>query len=105
VTLRKCDKSGCTPVEQIRGKMGRGDYADVIKSHEFVGPSASSAVDRISAENLHEIVEMNDEIKDDFRICCLTCGKATGWNRQDAPGMPGAGADYTRKKWNEGTVA
>jgi hypothetical protein len=46
-------------------------------------------------------VEMSENNKTDFRICCKTCGKATPWGAQDIPGMPGAGADWTRKRWNE----
>lgn len=105
MSLYKCVNDNCNPVEQIRGEMGPGDYVDVAMAHEFVGPGAGSAVHRDSATNLHELVEMEEDNKTDTRICCLTCGKATGWNRRDAPGMPGAGADYTRKLWNEGVEA
>ena len=100
--LKKCDKPDCNPVEQTRGDLGPGDYADVVKAHRWVGPSADSAVNGLTAENLHELCEMEEANKPDFRICCMTCGKATGWNRRDAPNMPEAGADYTRKLWNNG---
>lgn len=101
--LKKCAKKDCKPVEQTRGDMGRGDYADVIKSHRHVTPSPSqSSVDMKSSHDLHLLVEMEEDNKSDYRICCLTCGKATGWQRRDAPGMPGVGVEFTQKKWNEG---
>jgi hypothetical protein len=99
--LKTCGKKGCRPVEQVRGQMGPGDYADVIASHRHVRPSADSAVNMESAQDMHLLVEMNDEIKDDVRICCLTCGKATGWQRPDAPGMPGVGIEFSRNHWNK----
>lgn len=79
--LKTCGKDGCNPVEQVRGEMGPGDY--------FGQP-----------EDYHTQVEMHDDIRNDFRICCKKCGKATGWNHKDLPNMPGAGADYVRKVWN-----
>ena len=101
--LNKCEREDCNPVEQIRGEMGPGDYADVMKTHAFVPPwDSSTSVTSSSASKLHQLVEMNDSLRNDFRICCMTCGRVTGWNKRDAPGMPGAGADYTRKLWNDG---
>lgn len=80
--LKTCGKDGCNPVEQVRGAMGPGDYFG-------------------QSEDYHTQVEMHDGIRDDFRICCMKCGKATGWNQKDLPNMPGAGADYVRKVWND----
>lgn len=101
MALKTCGNSECNPVEQTRGDMGEGDYVDVIKAHEFVGPGPGSNVHRDTAVRLHEMAEMHDGIRNDFRICCLTCGKATGWNQRDLPNMPEAGADYVRKQWDK----
>lgn len=99
--LKTCGKEGCRPVEQKRGRMGRGDYVDVIKAHEHVVPNPSvSAVDMNSSHDLHLLVEQSDDGKDDTRICCMTCGKVTPWQRQDAPGMPGVGIIFTQNLWN-----
>lgn len=109
--LKTCSTDGCCPVEQTRGQIGAGDYHDVIAANriqrfggveqpEKYGTPASPD-DGASDDQLH--VEMNDDIKDDFRICCSKCGKATPWQKSDAPGMPGAGQDFTRKVWNEKT--
>jgi hypothetical protein len=101
--LKTCGKEACNPVEQVRGKMGPGDYADVIIAHRYVPPwDTTTKINAETAQDLHLHVEVDESGKDDFRICCLTCGKATGWNKSDAPGMPGVGRDFTRKRWNEG---
>jgi hypothetical protein len=81
MALSAC-KCGGMPVEQVRDKMGPGDY--------FGHP-----------EDYHTKVEMFDAIRNDVRISCPKCGKHTGWNKADAPGMPGAGLDFLHKKWNE----
>lgn len=80
--LNKCARPGCNPVEQIRGQMGPGDYPG-------------------QADDYYTRVEMDDDIRNDVRVCCKTCGVTGGWCKADAPGMPGAGADYMRKLWNE----
>lgn len=99
--LNTCGAEGCNPVEQTRGRMGPGDYADVIKSHRHVTPNPSnSLVDMVSSHDLHLIVERDESSQDDVRICCMTCGRVTGWQRRDAPGMPGVGVDFTRQQWN-----
>jgi len=100
--LKKCAKKDCKPVEQTRGNMGHGDYVDVIKSHQHVTRGPSSDVDMDSSHDLHLLVDKEEDNKSDCRICCMTCGKVTGWQRRDAPGMPGVGIEFTRKKWNEG---
>lgn len=46
-------------------------------------------------------VEITPVNANDFRICCKKCGKATAWNPKDLPGMEGAGADWTRKRWDD----
>ncbi len=84
--LNKCKDEKCDPVEQVRDKMGPGDYTNMD-------------------ENYFEHVEMDDSIRDDVRICCKTCGIASGWCKADAPGMPGAGRDYMVKLWNEAHLA
>lgn len=109
--LKTCGKDGCCPVEQIRGEMRPGDYFDVIANNRIGVPGALpepekygipiSEGDDCGDNRPEHCVEMNDAIKDSFRICCKMCGKATPWGAQDIPGMPGAGADWTRKKWND----
>jgi hypothetical protein len=100
MNLKQCGKNGCRPVEQTRGQMGHGDYADVIASHRHVVPNpAQSFVDMESSHDLHTLVEMDESAKNDFRVCCMKCGKTTPWQMPDAPGMPGVGIDYTRKRW------
>lgn len=98
--LKTCTKEGCRPVEQTRGQMGHGDYMDVIVAHRYVVPNPASSVDMVSSHDLHLIVDADKDSASDFRICCMTCGKATGWQRRDAPGMPGVGIEFTRKTWN-----
>lgn len=102
--LKTCGKTSCNPVQQTRGEMGHGDYVDVIISHEHVRPNpAESKVDMYSSYDLHAIVEMDEDNKSDIRVCCKTCGKVTGWQRRDAPGMPGVGIEFSRSTWN-GTI-
>ena len=89
------------PVLQTRGKMGHGDYMDVIKSHEHVRPNESeSRVNMDTAWDLHLLAEMEEDNKTDIRVCCMSCGKVTGWQRRDAPGMPEVGIYHTIKTWN-----
>lgn len=109
--LKKCSNPDCDPREQIRGEMKAGDYYDVIAAnrieraggvpepHKYGVPVTGNGC---GDNNPAHCVEMDPSGKDDFRICCKTCGKTTPWGYQDFPSMPGAGADYTRKKWNEG---
>lgn len=117
--LNTCGKEGCCPVEQIRGEIGPGEHYDVIANNRverfggvpepekygiIIWPTVAGNFD--CGENRPEhCVEMTDAMKDSFRICCKTCGKATPWGAQDIPGMPGAGADWTRKNWNDKTAA
>lgn len=111
--LNTCTKDGCCPVEQIRGEMGAGDYFDVIVHNsggkwggvpepEKYGYALREGEDPPEGVSREHCVEMSEHNASDFRICCKVCGKATPWGTQDIPGMPGAGADWTRKKWNDG---
>ena len=106
-----CTNPACEPIEQIRGQMKPGDYYDVIVSNrkQVMGSISDPELYGYQIEDGQEVpegiraehcVEMNDNLRNSFRICCKTCGKATPWGAQDFPGMPGAGADWTRKKWN-----
>lgn len=112
--LKPCDKEGCFPVEQIRGEMGQGDYYDVTISNRYRPggveepekygiPIRANAAGHFDCgdNNPSLCVELHDGNSSDFRICCKTCGKATPWGARDIPGMPGAGADWIRKRWNE----
>lgn len=113
--LKTCSKPDCCPLEQTRGKMGVGDYHDVIANNrvERVGGvpepykygipiwADSGGHFACGEHNPIHCVEMDESGKNDFRVCCKTCGKTTPWGRSDFTGMPEAGADYTRKKWNE----
>ncbi len=120
-------QNGCQPVEQVRGEMGPGDYYDIIAYNRVPVPGAvpepekygfqiwdqSSkpwGIEGFADERVYQVpdgirpehcVEMNENNKNDFRICCKTCGKATPWGAKDFPGMPDAGADWIRKRWSE----
>jgi hypothetical protein len=78
--------------------MGPGDYKDVELNNgpdfKFPGP-LHKTVDH------YLVVELHDGNRNDFRICCLTCGVATQWVQRDLPSLPEAGADYVRKLWNK----
>jgi hypothetical protein len=79
--------------------MGPGDYKDVeVGTGQFWDGGAGR---HLSVDH-YKYVEINDRNRNDFRICCLTCGKHTGWSIRDFPNMPGAGADWVRKTWNHG---
>jgi hypothetical protein len=93
--LKKCHSDTCEPIEQVRGKMGPGDYFDVIHANPIGHPGAIP-----NPETYGDRVERAPDGEKDFRICCKTCGLATPWNKANIPGMPGAGEDYTRKLWN-----
>lgn len=109
--LKTCGKQSCQPTEQIRGAMGPGDYFDVIVNNRIPVPGAIPEPEKYgvpirTAQDVGDhdpahCVEMDDANRDDFRICCKTCGRATPWNKSDAPGMPGVGQDWSRKLWNE----
>lgn len=115
--LKTCSKPDCQPLEQTRGDMGQGDYHDVIVNNRVERAGGvpdpkkygipiwanSNGYYECGEHNAVHCVEMDESGKTDFRICCKTCGKTTPWGYNDFPGMPGAGADYTRKKWNEQT--
>ncbi len=112
MTLKTCGKEDCCPLEQIRGQMGVGDYYDVIVHNsggrwggvpepEKYGYPLRAGEDVPEGIKPEHCVETNEAGSNDFRICCKTCGKATPWGANDIPGMPGAGADWTRKKWND----
>lgn len=109
--MKTCGKPNCNPVEQIRGKVGAGDYHDVIAANggrlggvaepaKYGKPADPSKW--VDGQDDGHHVEVDDSNRDDYRIVCTICGRATGWNKQDAPGMPGVGKDFTQKKWDEG---
>lgn len=83
------------PVEQIRGKMAKGDYFDAI-ANSMDEPKLA----RLS-EDYHLEVDLNDDNRTDFRIICGKCFLSTGWMKADAPGMPGALMHVGREKWKE----
>jgi hypothetical protein len=112
--LKTCGKDGCMPLEQIRGELRPGDYHDVIANNRSGFPGAVPEPEKYGIpvegedcgdNNPAHCVEINDGNRNDFRICCGACGKATPWAAKDLPGMPDAGADWTRKKWNEAAEA
>lgn len=89
---------------QVRGKMTNADYFDVWQNDGMEG-----YLDRIPQKNKKRGVEsdeyeaeLHDDNKSDVRIICKKCHKTTGWNKADAPGMPGAGVDFLTRRWNEG---
>lgn len=91
--LNPCSDCGAPAVEQVRGKMGPGDY----KKMQSVDKKGHWYDD----DDFYLKVEMNDVIRDDFRISCTKCDNATGWNKRDLPNMPGIGTQYTIGLWNE----
>jgi hypothetical protein len=101
MTLKKCKADGCKPMLQIRGDMGEGDYADVSAAHRGQIFDALAGVPEHDTKDHYKYVEVDDANRDDFRICCLKCGKATGW-RKESTDAPGAIKDFIVKQWNEG---
>lgn len=108
--LKTCANPGCEPLEQTRGEMKPGDYHDIIianrgnpwsdiKEPEKYGVLAGTP-EAVLPENNGYVVEISDDGRADFRICCKVCGRATPWNKSDAPGMPGIGKVFTRNLWN-----
>lgn len=111
MTLKTCGRADCAPVEQTRGDMRPGDYHDIIAANSperwggIKEPHKYGVVQgspEAAAADAAHIVEMNDADRDDYRICCKFCGKATPWNKCDAPGMPGVGKMFTQNRWNGG---
>lgn len=111
MALKTCGTAKCCPVEQVRSEMAPGDYHDVIAANPpgaerwgGVPDSAKYGIPQGSPEaeaaNQAHVVEADPANASDVRICCRTCGKATGWNKADAPGMPGVGLMFTRNLWN-----
>lgn len=96
--LKKCSDPGCDPREQVRGEMGPGDYKDVEFSQ---GPRTSPPGPIHKTVDHYKYVEVNDENRGHFRVCCFNCGLATAWAPKDFPGMPGAGSDWVIKTWND----
>jgi len=91
--LNKCSQCGSPAVDQVRGKMGRGDYREVQMA-DAKGPL-------VDDPDFYKKVAMHDAIRDDVRVSCSKCDNATGWTQADVPGMPGVGLDFTRKLWND----
>jgi hypothetical protein len=91
--LNPCAKCQSPAIEQVRGKMGPGDYKQVQKVNE-----KGHFVDDLDH---YKKVRLDDDIRDDIRVSCTKCDNATGWNKPDAPGMPGVGATFTRDLWNK----
>ena len=93
MNLNKCIQCGSPAVEQVRGKMGPGDYKEMQRvNHKGHWVEDSDYFKR---------VDLYDDIKDDFRVSCSKCDNATGWNKPNAPGMPGVGLEFSRKTWND----
>jgi hypothetical protein len=91
--MSKCEHD---TVEQVRGKMGLGDYFDVI-AHGQDEPVLARP-----PENYHEYVEINENNRTDVRIICKKCYMSTGWMRAQVPGMPeDIGIPAIRQKWAE----
>jgi hypothetical protein len=92
--VKRCADPSCDPVEQFRGKMLADDFFDVMEND---GAAAQS--NRVP-KSYHEHVEIDDSNASDVRIICRKCHRTTGWNRGDAPNMPGAGVLWLPLKWN-----
>lgn len=89
----KCEHD---PVEQVRGKMGAGDYFDAVTN------SLDEAKFARLTEDYHEAVELDDSNRTDVRVLCRKCFLSTGWMKVDAPGMPpGIGLPAVRARWDE----
>lgn len=95
--LNSCSQCKSPAVEQVRGKMGPGDYKEVQMPDK-----KGHMVDDL---DFYKKVAMHDGIRDDIRISCTKCDNATGWAHPDAPGMPGVGLDFSRKLWNTNNKA
>lgn len=91
--MAKCEHAA---VEQVRGKMGVGDYFDVV-AH-----SQADVWNARANDDYHELVELDDANRTDMRIICSKCFQSTGWMKVDAPNMPaGIGIPAVRAKWDE----
>jgi hypothetical protein len=87
VSLKKCDREGCNPVLQVRGKMEPKDHhmqfnrvnaAEEFQREHGVGlPIADFHADA------HDVEDAGPEHASDMRVSCSKCGKATGWDRVD----------------------
>jgi hypothetical protein len=88
------------PVQQVRGEMGKGDYFDVMAAD-----ADHAKVERFTYKHpgadYSDHVELDDGNKTDIRIICRKCHLTTGWNKADAPGMPGVGVDFVKRRWVE----
>lgn len=91
--LNSCKECGSRAVEQVRGKMGPGDYKEIFK------PNHKGHM--VPYPDHHLEVEMHDGIREDVRVSCSKCDNATGWTQPDVPGMPGVGLTFTRDLWNK----
>lgn len=93
MTLNECRECGSAAVEQVRGKMGYGDYKMVQR------PTRKGYME--FNPDFYKEVWIDESNKNDFRISCTECDNATPWNKADAPNMPGVGAQYSRDLWNK----
>jgi hypothetical protein len=93
MSLNPCIQCKSPAVEQVRGKMGPGDYKEVQKIN-----AKGHYVDDM---DFYKSVYLDHTIDKDIRISCSKCDNATGWTQPDVPGMPGVGLDFSRKLWNE----
>lgn len=91
--LNPCIQCQSPAVEQVRGKMGPGDYKEVQK--------VNHKGHMVPHDDFYKEVVMHDDIRDDIRISCTKCDNATGWIKPDAPGMPGVGLAFSRDLWNK----
>lgn len=87
LTLKKCSKEGCNPVEQTRGNMKPEDHHQQFKRHDAAVAfmeehGVSMPVQKFHAD-AHDVEDMGSEHASDIRISCSKCGKATGWDRKD----------------------
>ena len=87
VTLNKCGRDGCNPVEQTRGAMKPEDHhmqhARYAAAAKFVEDHGVAVSLKVFHEDAFNIEDLGPDSAADVRISCSTCGKATGWDRRD----------------------
>lgn len=81
--IEDCKRCGAPAVEQVRGKMGPGDYWQDRQEPGVPFPfgNVKGARDGPVRVPFHTLVEIDDSNRDDWRIACSKCDYATSWSR------------------------
>ena len=101
LTLNRCAREGCNPVEQSRGQMKPEDhhrqFARQVAAEQFVQDHGVGLPIEEFRQDAFEVEDQGPEHNSDIRISCSKCGKATGWDRRDREEFKRHGdGDYRR---------